>query len=104
MSLRRRLVPLATAAAVAGCAGPAAPPATPTLPDALRPPAGQTLFLEALATGVQIYECKQGAGVAAAYEWTFRAPEATLVSRDGAPLGKHYGGPTWEAPDGSTVV
>jgi hypothetical protein len=103
MSLRRCLVPLA-AAAVAGCAAPPAPPATPPLPDALRPPPGQALFVEALATGVQIYECKQGADVAAAYEWAFRAPEATLVGRDGAPLGKHYGGPTWEAPDGSTVV
>ena len=40
MSLRRRLVPLALAAAVAAAPPTATPPATPTLPDALRPAGG----------------------------------------------------------------
>ncbi len=43
---------------VAGCATspPVAPPEVPTV---LQPPAGQTLYFEALAIGVQIYECAQ---------------------------------------------
>jgi hypothetical protein len=32
------------------------------------------------------------------------APRATLTGENGKPLGSHYGGPTWEAHDGSTVV
>lgn len=89
--------------ALGGCAsGPAL--VAPEVPAALRVPAGQTVFLEALATGVQIYECAPKADRPSVYEWTFRAPEAVLADRAGRPLGKHYAGPTWEAPDGSTVV
>ncbi|HEY9066282.1 MAG TPA: DUF3455 domain-containing protein [Burkholderiaceae bacterium] len=86
----------------AGCAG--VPSAPSDVPAALRPPAGQVVFLEALASGVQIYECTAKADQPTAYEWTFRAPEATLADRSGRPLGKHYAGPTWESVDGSTVV
>ena len=74
----------------------------PNVPDALRPPAGQDIYLEALATGVQIYECSQKTD--STYEWTFKAPEASLASRSGQRIGKHYAGPTWESTDGSTVV
>jgi hypothetical protein len=74
----------------------------PEAPSALQPPAGQSLYVEALATGVQIYECSQKAD--STYEWAFKAPEASLMSRSGQPLGKHYAGPTWESTDGSTVV
>jgi hypothetical protein len=76
--------------------------APPDVPEALRPPPGQSLYLEALATGVQIYECSQKSD--SAYEWTFKAPEASLADRSGKSLGKHYAGPTWEGGDGSTVV
>jgi Protein of unknown function (DUF3455) len=74
----------------------------PDVPAALRPPAGETLYLEALATGFQIYECAQKTDLT--YDWVFKAPEASLVSRSGKPIGKHYAGPTWESVDGSTVV
>ena len=88
-------------ALMAGCASsPSVSP--PEVPASLQPPAGQALYLEALATGVQIYECSQKADLT--YEWAFKAPEASLVSRSGQPLGKHYAGPTWESIDGSTVV
>jgi hypothetical protein len=83
-----------------GCASQQLVP--PEVPSALQPPAGQSLYIEALATGVQIYECSQKAD--STYEWIFKAPEASLVSRAGKPLGKHYAGPTWESVDGSTVV
>jgi len=74
----------------------------PEVPAALRPPVGQVVYLETLATGVQIYECSQKSD--STYEWTFKAPEASLATRTGQYLGKHYGGPTWESTDGSTVV
>jgi len=92
----------AVLAATAGCAS--GPPAPPEVPGALQPPAGQALFLEALASGVQIYECAPKADQPSTFEWAFRAPEAALVDRAGRSLGKHYAGPTWESPDGSSVV
>jgi hypothetical protein len=76
----------------------------PDVPDALRPPAGQKVFLEALATGVQIYECAPKSTQPDAFEWAFRAPEAKLADRAGKTLGQHYAGPTWQATDGSKVV
>src|SRR5882762_335238 len=82
--------------------GPAT--ALPDVPATLRPPAGQAVYLEALATGVQIYECVSKPDEPSTYEWAFRAPEAALVDRSGRSLGKHYAGPTWESLDGSTVV
>ena len=82
--------------AVIGCAS------MPETPSAIKPPAGQVLAFDALATGVQIYECK--AKTDTQYEWTFVSPEAPLTDKAGVVMGKHYGGPTWEANDGSTVV
>jgi hypothetical protein len=64
---------------------------------ALRPPADQVLKLKLLGSGVQIYQCTDGA-------WKFQAPEAKLTDASGRVVGKHYAGPTWEAADGSTVV
>jgi hypothetical protein len=78
--------------------------AAPEVPAALRPAADQVLFLEALASGFQIYECDPKPDQPAVYEWVFRAPEATLADRSGRSLGKHYAGPTWESVDGSSVV
>lgn len=78
--------------------------APPEVPAALRPPTGEVLLLEALASGVQIYECAPKADQPTAFEWVFRAPEASLADRSGRSLGKHYAGPTWESADGSTVV
>lgn len=85
-------------------AADSAPPPVPDVPATLRPPAGQAVYLEALATGVQIYECASKRDDPSKYEWSFRAPEAALADRSGRSLGKHYAGPTWESVDGSTVV
>jgi hypothetical protein len=78
------------------------PLSVPDTPAPLRAPAGQSVYLEARATGVQVYECSQKSD--SSYEWTFVAPEASLATPAGQPLGKHYAGPTWESVDGSTVV
>ena len=86
-----------------GCASrPAVVP--PDVPAQLRAPADQSVFLEALATGVQIYECAAKPEQPSTFEWIFRAPEAALADRLGHSIGKHYAGPTWESVDGSTVV
>jgi len=77
--------------------------AAPSVPAALRPPAGQVLAAETLATGVQIYECASKAEQPGAFEWVFRSPEAALADASGRSIGKHYAGPTWESNDGSVV-
>ena len=92
---------LPTAVLITGCAS-APPLAPPTVPPALQPPPTLSLYLEALAAGVQVYECSRKSD--ATFEWAFKAPEATLSDASGHALGKHYAGPTWEAVDGSTVV
>jgi hypothetical protein len=89
--------------AVGGCAS--APTITaPEVPAALRPPAGEMLFLEARGSGVQIYECAPKPDRPVTYAWIFRGPEAALVDSSGHSMGKHYAGPTWESNDGSSVV
>ena len=96
----------ALSAAILAASGCASTPtlAPPEVPPELRPPAGEVPFLEAHASGVQIYECALKSGQASTYEWTFRAPEAALSDRSGHSLGKHYAGPTWQSDDGSSVV
>ena len=86
-----------------GCASSSAVE-MPEVPEALRPPPDQELFLEALATGVQIYECTATQDKPPHFQWVFKAPEAELFDRAGRKIGKHYAGPTWESTDGSAVV
>lgn len=89
-------------AALSGCAS-APPPAPPDVPEPLRAPTGQRVYLKALATGAQIYACALKTD--GTTEWAFKAPEATLIdAASGKPLGQHHAGPTWQAEDGSAVV
>jgi hypothetical protein len=67
-------------------------------------PDGQPLLLRAAARGAQIYTCKAKAAEPAAFEWVLRAPDAELFDQNGAKIGRHYAGPTWESADGSRVV
>jgi Protein of unknown function (DUF3455) len=69
------------------------------IPDTLAV-AGDVVVLRVQAEGAQIYECKADAG--GHLTWQFREPIASLF-RDGATIGRHYAGPTWEI-GGSTVV
>ncbi|HEY2781716.1 MAG TPA: DUF3455 domain-containing protein [Steroidobacteraceae bacterium] len=89
---------LALCAALAACA------AAPPVPGPLRVPAAQSLIKELHATGVQIYECQAAKGDASQFEWIFKAPEAALSTKGGKNIARHYGGPSWEAVDGSRVV
>jgi hypothetical protein len=89
---------------VLGCPSPAAGqvPALADLPAAIKPPTGLSVYITALASGVQIYTC--GKNEAGAWTWIFKAPEASLTDAQRKPLGKHYAGPTWEGLDGGKVV
>jgi hypothetical protein len=71
------------------------------IPDALKPPASETLVLKALGRGKQIYECR---GAAGKFEWVLERPQADLLDSQGRILGRHFEGPTWQAADGSRVV
>jgi hypothetical protein len=85
-------------AVLCGCA------AVPTAPGPVRAPADQKLLQQLHATGVQIYQCQPSKNDASQWEWSFKGPEASLSTTMGRKIGKHYGGPTWEANDGSRVT
>lgn len=74
-----------------------------SLPEAVRVPAGNAVLLETVGTGEITYECRPKKDAAGAFEWTFVAPVATLWDMQKKSVGKYYGGPTWEAFDGSKV-
>lgn len=79
-------------------------PAIVAVPDAIKAQPNEQVAMALPAKGVQIYECRAKANQAGAFEWAFVAPEATLYNSAGTQIGKHYGGPTWEANDGSKLV
>jgi hypothetical protein len=97
---------LATAAGVLATVLAVAQPASaavvaPSVPAALAVPAGNVAFLAGHARGYQIYTCQaQDSG----YAWVLLAPWAGLVDDAGNPVAIHYAGPSWTAPDSSTVV
>jgi hypothetical protein len=81
-------------------------PAKPAVivPDKLKPSAHEALAMIVPAKGVQIYECRAGKDSERQYDWAFVAPEAELFDAQGTRIGRHYGGPHWEANDGSKIV
>jgi len=90
--------------------GPAAPAASkhkhlracpPHIPEELNPPADTTLELVLPASGVQSYACgvdKPGE----APDWQPKGPHANLGEGNNL-VGIHFGGPSWQLLDGSTV-
>ena len=75
-----------------------------TLPEPVRVPAGNSIKLETVGTGEITYECREKKDAAGTFEWAFVAPVATLWDMQQKSIGKYYGGPTWEAMDGSKVT
>ena len=70
------------------------------IPDILKVPAGNVVLLRAYGRGVQKYTCPVSATSKA-------VPHAILLAGDrdeGDLVAIHFGGPTWEALDGSSVV
>jgi hypothetical protein len=74
----------------------AGPPA-PSVPGRIAVDDGNKVFLVGHASGVQIYTCNGTA-------WSAATPRAELRDDAGKVIITHYGGPTWEARDGSKVV
>jgi hypothetical protein len=72
------------------------------MPAAIRPPASLSSYCEVLARGVQIYAC--GKNEKGERAWLYKGPDAELFDTSGKPFGRHYGGPSWEAPDGGKVI
>jgi hypothetical protein len=99
--MKRMLIAGVVAAAAALPAAAMAGPAAPSVPGDIAVPDGHKAYLVAHAEGVQIYTC---APVAGGHAWRLFAPRATLIGENGKTLGSHYGGPTWEAGDGSKVI
>lgn len=87
------LAALAVSLAGVAQAGPAEPPA----PAKVAVPDGHKLFLVGQASGFQIHECT-------ATGWRFVGPFANLYDDSGKLLTTHFGGPSWQARDGSKVT
>lgn len=100
----RRVLPLLFFSAFVPLADAAMAVAEPKgITPSLRPPAGEEPSFVLNAEGVQIYACKPRAGEPKAYEWSFVAPEATL-RENGAAVGRHRAGPTWESTGDKSSV
>jgi hypothetical protein len=99
--MKRLLIAAVAAVAAAAPAAAIAGPAAPDVPGEIAVTGPHKPYLTAHAEGVQIYACTPVAG---GHAWRLLAPRATLTAENGKPLGSHYGGPTWQALDGSTVV
>ncbi len=78
-----------------------AAPSPPGVPTEIVVEQGHKPFLTAHAVGVQRYTCESRPG---GHGWSPATPRAVLYSTTGAVIGDHFGGPSWRAKDGSTVV
>ncbi len=74
----------------------------PNVPEKINAPANEQVVLKAQGSGSQIYVCH--AGTDGKLAWSLKAPEAELLDAQGAVIGRHYAGPTWEDKDGSAIV
>ena len=102
--LRPRHLLVAGIAAAAAWAAPQAAVASPSeadLPTVIQVEAGHKMFLEAHAVGVQIHACD---ATLDGFGWRFVGPRADLYDDRGRLVSTHFGGPTWQATDGSRVV
>ncbi len=93
---------VAFSATLAAVVGIGQTTAAPVVPDAIKAPSGDQVVLMARGSGVQIYTCTAGAGIAAI--WVLKEPQAVLSEAKGAAIGRHLAGPTWELKDGSSIT
>lgn len=69
--------------------------------DALSPPAGSNLVLEARGEGVQVYVCAKSGDRP---QWALDGPSAALFNASGREIGIHGKGPVWTLADGSSIT
>jgi hypothetical protein len=99
---RRLVAGIVVALAVCAAAQPArGAPAPPIVPDRIAVDDGHKPFLLGHAVGVQIYTCMTVPG---GFAWSPATPRAELYDDQGNSIIKHFGGPSWQAKDGSKVV
>jgi hypothetical protein len=91
----------ALGAAVPLAATAHAGPAEPDVPATIAVEDGHKVVLVGHAVGVQIYSCN---ATATGFGWGLVAPRANLYDDKGKLIATHFGGPTWQANDGSRVV
>lgn len=77
---------------------------TPDAPAAVTVPAGNKVVMKTVGIGELTYQCRAKANMAGAFEWVLAGPDAILYDGNQMAVGKYYGGPTWEANDGSKVT
>lgn len=105
-----KLMPAATLAlalsAISGCAVLANKPTidTSAVAEAVRVPAGQFIKFILTAKGDVTYQCQSVTNNTTQFAWSEGAPSASLTLPNGRSVGRFYGGPTWEADDGSSVT
>jgi len=76
-------------------------PPPPVVPSKIEVRDGNKVFLVGHGVGVQIYSCNT---TSSGFAWGFVAPRANLYNDHGKLIITHFGGPTWQAIDGSRVV
>jgi hypothetical protein len=89
----KRLRMIALVLAV-GCMAPAS--ISQTTKESIDVPPHSKLLLRAVGSGDQVYGCIDG-------HWALKAPDAKLLNQEGAVIGQHFAGPTWQLIDGSWV-
>ena len=67
-----------------------------TAKESIDVPFHSRLLLQAVGSGDQVYGCVNG-------RWTLKTPDAKLLNHEGAVIGRHFAGPTWQLNDGSWV-
>ncbi|RZU42255.1 DUF3455 domain-containing protein [Edaphobacter modestus] len=67
-----------------------------TAKESIDVPPHSRLLLQAVGSGDQVYGCVNG-------HWTLKTPDAKLLNQEGAVIGRHFAGPTWQLNDGSWV-
>ena len=99
LTLSALALALLTALSPASANGQVAPELPSPLCDSVNVPDGHRVSSHVYALGVQIYRWS-------GTNWAFIGPEAALYADQcyETQVGIHYGGPTWEADDGSKVV
>lgn len=70
----------------------------------IAPRPDEALVLTLAARGVQVYECRVGAGQSGQPGWALVRPEAVLFNDGLRAVGRHGAGPVWRADDGSLVT
>jgi Protein of unknown function (DUF3455) len=104
LSIRHRRLASGIVAAAAAATMPLAPahaePPGSDVPSTIAVEEGHKVFLVGHAVGVQIYTCNPSTN---GFAWSFVAPRADLFGDNGKLVATHFGGPRWQARDGSTV-